>query len=288
MKHLPRADFEEEGADRIQVRRVISRSHPIKTMFMGVVFKRQPEHDFDGKITMKRVSRTRQLERDTYRGNRFHHDHNINQLIVDGDRRNVYDDDTYKMLELTTMIAAHYELDDDIAEALCLRYTTHVGEEVNRRTVTLRDEETLQGKSITLQDRTQRPLTIDDLNLYCYYPQGSIIEEDITCNSNFMLQTMPAIGAEIRQKMPWIPPDQPIYLILDNAGGHGTRQAINEYTRQLRDQHNVILKYSATALSRIECPGSGHLDEPAVSCRTQTLEQEKRCRSFSKNSQGSI
>ncbi len=96
-----------------------------------------------------------------------------------------------------------------------------------------------------MQDGTQRPLTIDDLNLYCYYPQGSIIEEGITCNSNsnFMLQTMPAIRAEIRQKMPWIPRDQPIYLILDNAGGHGTRQAINEYTRQLRDQHDVILKF---------------------------------------------
>jgi len=77
-----------------------------------------------------------------------------------------------------------------------------------------------------LQDRTQQPLTIDDLNLYCYYPQGLIIEEDITCNSNFMLQTMPAIGAEIRQKMPWIPRDQPIYLILDNAGGHGTRKQL--------------------------------------------------------------
>jgi hypothetical protein len=82
MKHLPRADFEEEGADRIQVRKVISRSHPIKTMFMGVVFKPQPEHDFHGKITMKRVSRTRQLERDTYWSNRFHYDHDINQLIV--------------------------------------------------------------------------------------------------------------------------------------------------------------------------------------------------------------
>ena len=28
-------------------------------------------------------------------------------------------------------------------------------------------------------------------------------------------------------------------------------------------------------LSRIECPGSGHLDELAVSCQMQALEQEK-------------
>jgi hypothetical protein len=39
MKHLPRAEFEEEGADRIQARRVISSRNPVKTMFMGVVFQ---------------------------------------------------------------------------------------------------------------------------------------------------------------------------------------------------------------------------------------------------------
>jgi hypothetical protein len=54
---------------------------------------------------------------------------------------------------------------------------------------------------------------------------------------------MPTIGAEIHQKMPWVHCDQPIYLILNNAGGHGTRQAIDEYTRQLREQHNMILRF---------------------------------------------
>ncbi len=34
IKHLPRSNFEEEGADRIRVKRVTSRSHPIKVMFM--------------------------------------------------------------------------------------------------------------------------------------------------------------------------------------------------------------------------------------------------------------
>jgi hypothetical protein len=62
MKHLLRVEFEEEGADRIQVRRV------------------KPEHNFDGKITIKRISRSRQLERDTYRVNKFHYDNHINQL----------------------------------------------------------------------------------------------------------------------------------------------------------------------------------------------------------------
>jgi hypothetical protein len=57
-----------------------------------------------------------------------------------------------------------------------------------------------------------------------------------------MLETMPTIGAEIRQNMPWVPQEQPIYLIMDNAGGHGTREAVGQYTRALRNQFNVIIK----------------------------------------------
>ncbi len=97
MKHLPRAPFEEQGADRVQVRRVISRNNPIKTMFMGVVFPPNPEQNFDGKVTIKRVSRTRQLLRDTYRCTKFHNDYHVNQLLIAGDWRQVYDDETYPL-----------------------------------------------------------------------------------------------------------------------------------------------------------------------------------------------
>jgi hypothetical protein len=62
LKNLTRAGFEEEGADRILIRREISRRNPVKTMFMGVVFQAQPEHEFDGKFSVKQISRIRQLE----------------------------------------------------------------------------------------------------------------------------------------------------------------------------------------------------------------------------------
>jgi hypothetical protein len=61
-------------------------------------------------------------------------------------------------------------------------------------------------------------------------PCGPIIEEEVTCYSCFMLETIPTIGAEIHQKMPWVPQEQPIYLIMDNAGGHGRREAVDQYT----------------------------------------------------------
>jgi len=47
-KHLPQAEFEAEEADRIRVGRVISRSHPVKTMFMGVITQPNPERNFSG------------------------------------------------------------------------------------------------------------------------------------------------------------------------------------------------------------------------------------------------
>jgi hypothetical protein len=59
-KHLLGADFEGEGIDRVCVRRLISWTNPVKTMFMGVAFPPNPEHNFDGKIAIKRISRSRQ------------------------------------------------------------------------------------------------------------------------------------------------------------------------------------------------------------------------------------
>ncbi len=120
MKHLQRAEFEEENVDRVKVRRVISQSNPIKTMFMGVVFPPNPEHNFDGKITIKQVSRSRQLLRGPNWMTKFHTNYHVHQLLIAGDRRQVYDNETYSTNELIMLIVDYFELDGDIAEAPCL------------------------------------------------------------------------------------------------------------------------------------------------------------------------
>ncbi len=56
---------------------------------------------------------------------------------------------------------------------------------------------------------------------------------------------MPIIGAEIRRKMPFIPQDTTINLIMDNAGGHGTQEAIDEYTARLQRDFNIRIKHQA-------------------------------------------
>jgi hypothetical protein len=58
--------------------------------------------------------------------------------------------------------------------------------------------ETLEGKMVRTE-QGERALTINDIELSCYYPQGTIIEREVNWNSQFMLQILPEIAQEIRQ-----------------------------------------------------------------------------------------
>jgi exonuclease V gamma subunit len=94
-KHLPRAEFEAEWADRIRV-------------------------------LLKRLSEQLQLQRGTYR-TQFHLDHHVNWLIVEGSWRQLYDDATYTIAELSQLMVEFYQLEDDVAQALCFCFETQVG-----------------------------------------------------------------------------------------------------------------------------------------------------------------
>jgi hypothetical protein len=61
-----------------------------------------------------------------------------------------------------------------------------------------------------------------------------------------MLQILPEITQEIQQSYHWMPPNERIYLVMDNAGGHGTREAREQYMRQLLEDLNIeIIQQSA-------------------------------------------
>ena len=44
----------------------------------------------------------------------------------------------------------------------------------------------------------------------------------------------------IRASYHCVPDSIPIFLYLDNAGGHGTREIVDAYIRMLKDEYNVI------------------------------------------------
>jgi hypothetical protein len=56
----------------------------------------------------------------------------MNRLIVEGDWRQLHDDNTYTMNELSHLITNYYQLKEDVAVTLCYQYITHVGEERTR------------------------------------------------------------------------------------------------------------------------------------------------------------
>jgi len=244
LKFLPRAMFEADGVERLQIRKVISRRHPIKVMFMGVVTMPDEERDFDGKISMIRVSREKELDRDSH-PTKFHDDRHINDQIKQGEWRMLYADNTYTFDELIALIVNEYNMDEEMEARLRFRYITHVGVNRRKKYVALRGNDSIAGR--TYQDETgiEHELTINDVVLTSFLPPGTLIEQDCSCDSRFMLQTMPTVGAAIRQKMPWVPAEETIYLVMDNAGGHGTETAIDEYTADLLEQFNVQIVHQA-------------------------------------------
>ena len=59
------------------------------------------------------------------------------------------------------MVKLRYELEDDIAEAPCFSFKTHVCERrIEKQKKLLLDHETLQGKPIISEDSVERALTI--------------------------------------------------------------------------------------------------------------------------------
>lgn len=76
-------------------------------------------------------------------------------------------------------------------------------------------------------------LELRDLELFVQQAAGDEVDEDVSCDSTFMLEKILAIGGALREKFHWVPENETIYLFMDNAGGHGTNDVIQQYTNIL-------------------------------------------------------
>ena len=54
-----------------------------------------------------------------------------------------------------------------------------------------------------------------------------------------MIKAMKDVGESIRKEYYWIPQSEVCYLVMDNAGGHGSAEAINDYTAMLKNNYNI-------------------------------------------------
>ena len=107
----------------------------------------------------------------------------------------------------------------------------------------MKNEKVLLDREIVDKDGCLRPLTLDNVTLHVELAAGTTYQADTTCGSSFMLGVIREVGANIRSKFHWVSANEPIMLFMDNAGGHGTDEAKEEYVKILREEFNVIIEW---------------------------------------------
>ena len=148
------------------------------------------------------------------RGNWYSNDN----LVVDG----------MTLGDLRVVPKAHYSPEDDVANRLVLKY----------RSGTRGDPRYYEDEDGVIPN--SRELRTKKYELAVRMNRGDEREEDCSSDSKFKSNIMPDVGAAIREKFEHVPRDKPIFLFLDNAGGHGTDECVRQYVEMLKNEHNVI------------------------------------------------
>eukprot|EP00797_Seminavis_robusta_P036758 Sro94_g048770.2 (261) ;mRNA; f:2271-3053 len=137
-------------------------------------------------------------------------------------------------------------MSEDIREALVLRYCTYTAPRrqtksgPQKKWITMEEHETVLGH--TRRKVAGGPLVelkIADIELRSMRRKGDWYEKDTTCDSEWMKVHMLEMGKAIREAYWWVADSQEIELVMENAGGHGTKDCIEEYEKALKEKFNV-------------------------------------------------
>ena len=243
IKWLPKGEKERGNIEKAEKPNMLSRRFPVKTMFMAVVGRPIPHRNFDGKIHIERVSKSRILTSATAHTN-FTHDAISNGAIKQGDWKGLVGSTDELAEDIIELLSATYNLDDDIIDRIEVFYVTKIGENGNTKKVIIERTDDIQNNKIRDYDNKNSPdrsVTIADLKLQVRNHVGDIVEDDCTCDSEYMKTAMKRVGEAIRKKYHWIPMTRKCYLVMDNAGGHGTKATIIEYTHDLLTNYNIVI-----------------------------------------------
>ena len=82
-------------------------------------------------------------------------------------------------------------------------------------------------------------MKLKDIELRVNPKSGRLVEKDITCDSGFMMNHIRDIGKAIRSTYSFLEDTHPVFLFMDNAGGHGKTEVKSEYERILKTEFNV-------------------------------------------------
>ena len=207
----------------------------------------------NGRILMKRVSKRCQTKRQTYNQN-FVSSYEINHRLKGGEWKSLY----VKYIGMTiddyiSIIQDTYSIDDDIADDMVFCYkslTVTKKNEIKPKLVKLSQHSrgsVLENRKIKYKAENgsvqERQLKLNDLELRVNPQKGKYIEKDITCDSSFMMDNIRDIGKSIRETHSFLPNDHPVYLFMDNAGGHGKTEIKAQYEQILKDEFNVLIEW---------------------------------------------
>lgn len=169
--------------------------------------------------------------------------------------------------QMTATVAYAFDFEhEEVSERLVIRYC-HYTAGGNTSWKELLKVKTIANINMKgKEDAAQRPLSIDDLVLQVQWKKGDKVMEDVNCDSEFMLEHMNSIGKAIRDAHHWVHPDDLIYLVMDNAGGHGTHDAIEHYVNELLETYKVKIIHQVPRGPEMNLLDFRCLDESAVSC----------------------
>jgi len=213
-------------------------------MYLGVVARPRPEKNFNGRIVLKRVSRTSEVTAKT-RNQNFSADVKVNCALQ-------YETDWHELCaegmtcaDLCDSVSQFYDLSEFVSERLELYFPDYNsnGEEKTgkyKHRAIKADEvlSSVQRCKFGCQNEKEN-VQLADIKLAVRCKEGDKVTKDASCDSKWMLDTMGEVGVSIRDAFHWIPATQTIYLIMDNAGGHGTDKAVENYTKELFDEFNI-------------------------------------------------
>ena len=227
-------------------------------MTMAVISRPHLEHNHTGKIFMKRVSAMEAYKKTTHHQN-FSDAAFVNAILKEGEWRECVADEGTNLGDLKDSLQEQYDLDDGITEKLVLRYYLKDKKGKDKAHYLVDDETPITGV------RAHR----DNMTLMVRMKAGEEREVDVSCDSNFMEITMQEVGEGIRSSYHWVPMEDPIFLYLDNAGGHGTKMVVAAYVKMLADDFNVICIHQCP-----RSPATNMLDLGAWMAMQSVVEKE--------------
>jgi hypothetical protein len=196
LKILPTTD-DENGRVRPPRRpRIRSRRYPVKVMYLGVVACPQPDHTFDGRVLLERVSRRKRLARAS-RNHLFLVDVLVNDAIKQGDWGAFVSPGDTLDAALET-IKTNYDLDEFVSDRLVMG-SHSFGQDGKIRwkglaTTTVLDKVGMRTNSVG----EQVEVLMNDLELAVQQSAGDEVDEDCSCDSTFMLEKAPRIRSALR------------------------------------------------------------------------------------------